>query len=55
MKNKNPNDEVNVKILQVLDEWESDIDASNKDIMNINDFNCPYDILEDNEFNPYKK
>lgn len=30
MKNINPNDEVNAKILQILDECESDIVAANK-------------------------
>ena len=55
MKNINPNDEVNAKILQILDECENSIIAANKDLMDMNDYNCPYDILEDiDEFNPYK-
>lgn len=55
MKKINQNDEVNAKILQVLDECENDIHTSNEALLNINDSNCPYDILEDiNEFNLYK-
>ena len=37
MKKKNPNDEVNAKILQVLDESENNIASANKDLMKIND------------------
>ena len=56
MKKKNLNDEVNAKILQVLDECENDIKAANKVLMDMNDYNCPYDILEDiDEFNPYNE
>ena len=56
MKKINPNDEVNVKILQILDKCESNIATANKDLMDMNDYNCPYDILEDiDEFNPYNK
>lgn len=52
MKKINPNDEVNAKILQILDEHENDIIAANKNLMDMNDYNCPYDILEDiDEFN----
>ena len=53
MKKKNLNDEVNAKILQVLDEWENDIEASNKALE-------AFDIIWEEESwdvetnNPYK-
>lgn len=54
MKQINPNDEVNTKILQVLDDNENDIDASNKELMNMTDDYVDY-ILEDiDEINNYK-
>lgn len=54
MKKKNPNDEVNVKILQVLDDSENNIAASNKELMNMTD-DYVDDILEDiDELNHYK-
>ena len=37
MKKKNPNDEVNAKILQILDERENDIAAANKSLEELYD------------------
>lgn len=70
MKKINLNDEVNAKILQTLPEKIEDIPVANKaldaiwkeeqinamkDLMDMNDYHCVDDVLEDiDEFNPYK-
>ena len=70
MKKINLNDEVNAKILQTLPEKIEDIPVANKaldaiwkeeqinamkDLMDMNDYHCVDDVLEDiDEFNQYK-